>query len=164
MGYTLDFKVDGGCRGNGRPGAIGAAAAVRFGKNGKHLKTWAFELPGHPLPTNQRAEITAIIIALKQALETHNRLNRQPLLEVTIMSDSKYAIGCMNEWIYKWSTNGWINAAGDKVANRDLIMEASELDDRVNELGTVVYKFIPRSENTLADNACNDIMDKMEGR
>ena len=26
MGYILEFKVDGGCRGNGKPGAIGAAA------------------------------------------------------------------------------------------------------------------------------------------
>jgi ribonuclease HI len=125
MGYTLEFKVDGGCRDNGKPGAIGAAAAVRLGKNGEHLGTWTSELPRHPLPTNQRAEITAIIIALEQALETHNRLNRQPLLEVIIMSDSKYAIGCMNEWIYKWSTNGWINSAGAEVANRDLIMDAS---------------------------------------
>jgi ribonuclease HI len=162
MGYILEFKVDGGCRGNGQPGAIGAAAAVLLGKNGKHLGTWTSKLAECTRPTNQRAEITAIIVALENALKRYHELNQQPSLKVIIMSDSKYAIGCRNGWVYKWSTNGWTNAAGLEVANRDLITEASTLDDQVKKLGKVVYRFIPRSENKLADDACNKIMNQME--
>lgn len=52
-------------------------------------------------PTNQRADITAMIIALAWALEKYEELDTSPRLDVTIYSDSKYAIGCMNDWIYK---------------------------------------------------------------
>ncbi|KAI3328833.1 hypothetical protein F4824DRAFT_506163 [Ustulina deusta] len=56
----MEFYVDGGCRGNGQPGVIGAAANSKW--KSQHL-------PRYPTPTNQRAEITAIIIALEWTLE-----------------------------------------------------------------------------------------------
>lgn len=62
-----------------------------------------------------------------------------PFLRVEIFSDSKYAVGCMTEWIYKWSRNGWRNAAGNQVANQDLIRKASDLDDRLRVKGVVEY-------------------------
>jgi ribonuclease HI len=67
----------------------------------------------------------------------------------------------MTEWIYKWSQNGWKNAAGYRVANRDLIEEASDLHDMVTDLGNIEYIWIPRSENWEADEACNEAMDNM---
>jgi len=73
----------------------------------------------------------------------------------------RYAVGCMTEWIYKWSSNGWVNSAGSEVANRDLIEEASDLDDRVRDLGRVEYIWIPRAENTVADEAVNNALDEM---
>jgi ribonuclease HI len=35
----------------------------------------------------------------------------------SIFSDSRYAVNCMNKWVYKWASNGWTNARGDEVAN-----------------------------------------------
>ena len=99
--------------------------------------------------------------SLELVLEKYNELDSYPRLKVKLYSDSKYAIGCMNEWIYKWTQNGWKNAAGYEVANRDLIEEASDLDDRVKDLGDIEYIWIPRSENQEADEACNDAMDDM---
>lgn len=162
MGYIMKFYVDGGCRGNGQPGAYGAAAAVlmrRFGGN----QAWTRRLPSSqvPSPTNQRAEITAIILALEQALDKYEDLDTSPYLDLTIHSDSRYAIGCMTDWIYKWCRNDWTNAAGNEVANRDLIEKASRLDDKVKELGEVTYMFVPREENQDADRYCNDEMDEM---
>jgi len=159
MVYTMEIYVDGGCRGNGQPGAIGAAAAVFQKKHGGY-DAWTKSLPSYPPPTNQRAEITAIILALEQALEKLEELDTNPYLDVKIYSDSRYAIGCMTNWIYKWARNGWINAAGNEVANRDLIQEASDLDDRLKEAGDVEYIWIPREENQLADRLCNEDMDK----
>ena len=68
----------------------------------------------------------------------------------------------MTDWIYKWTRNGWINAAGNQVANKDLIEKASELDYKVKELGTVDYVWIPRDENQDADGAVNDLLNEME--
>ena len=102
-----------------------------------------------------------IICALEKALEKWEDLDVSPRLDVTIYTDSKYAANCMNDWIYKWSDNGWINAAGNEVANRDLIQEASNLDDELNELGSVTYEWIPRSQNIDADAACNRVLDEM---
>lgn len=160
----MEIYVDGGCRGNGRPDAIGAAAAVIKLKWGRS-QTWSRNLPNgfsDPAPTNQRAEISAIILALELALGKCAELVTNPYLDVKIYSDSKYAVGCMTEWIYKWSHNGWINSAGNPVANQDLIREASNLDDRVRDEGRVEYIWIPRSENEMADEVCNDALDAQE--
>ena len=162
MVYTMEIYVDGGCRGNGRAGSFGAAAAVfkyRFG----HQKSWYRELPSDSsiTPTNQRAEISAIILGLEQALELDRGLSTNPYLVVTVHSDSKYAIGCMNDWIYKWCRNGWINSAGRDVANRDLIQKASNLDDELKERGEVKYVWISREMNEDADELCNRVMDDM---
>lgn len=69
----------------------------------------------------------------------------------------------MTDWIYKWTRNGWVNSAGNEVANRDLIEKASDLDDEVKELGTVDYVWIPRAENQKADEAVSNVLDEMEG-
>jgi ribonuclease HI len=160
MVYTMNIYVDGGCRGNGQPDAIGAAAVVFRYRRGR-TQTWTQQLPYYPPPTNQRAEITAIILALNLALDKHEELDYHPKVDVTIYSDSKYAVNCMTDWVYGWSQNGWQNSKGLEVVNRDLIEEASYLDDRLRELGRVKYQWIPRAQNTQADAACNDCMDGM---
>ncbi|PQE12450.1 ribonuclease H1 protein [Rutstroemia sp. NJR-2017a BVV2] len=85
MVYTMKIYVDGGCRGNGQPGAIGAAAAVFKSRWGRD-KTWTRQLPYYPPPTNQRAEITAIILALELALKKYDGLDSNPRVNVTIYS------------------------------------------------------------------------------
>ncbi|KAH8673377.1 ribonuclease H-like domain-containing protein [Xylariales sp. PMI_506] len=165
MVYTMVFNVDGACRRNGQANAIGAAAACLHLRGGhkllyrtRKLRTGYYD----PAPTNQRAEIAAIILALKWVLEKYEELDGYPRLDVTIRTDSRYAEGCMTEWIYKWVTNGWTNARGEAVANRDLIQKASDLDDRVAELGKIKYVWVPRSENTDADQFCNEALDEQE--
>jgi ribonuclease HI len=161
MVYIMKIYVDGGCRRNGSSNAIGAASAfhkLRWGRSWYSTQ----RLGGYRNATNQRAEITAIILGLKMVLARYKKLDLNPYLRVTIHSDSKYAVNCMNDWIYKWSSNGWVNSRGEDVANQDLIREASSLDDDVKELGQVEYVWIPRSENEEADRYCNQEMDEME--
>lgn len=104
MVYAMKIYVDGRCRGNGQPGAIGAAAAVFMLKSGDHI-SWTRVLPDHPTVTNQRGEITAIIVALEIALEKYRELESHPWLDVKLFSDSRYAVNCINDWIYKWSNS-----------------------------------------------------------
>ncbi|KXS97048.1 hypothetical protein AC578_2866 [Pseudocercospora eumusae] len=160
MPYIMNWYVDGGCRRNGYQGSIGAAAAIHIAKDGSYTP-WTRELPSYSNPTNQRAEITAIILALEKTIEKSKGLTFRPYLAVTIHSDSSYAVNCMNDWVHKWSRNGWINAKGHEVVNRDLIEEAYDLDNEVKELGSVTYKWISREQNALADQQCNEVMDEM---
>lgn len=96
---TLIFKmfwcVDGGCRNNGFAGAYAAAAAIEMLGAGE-TKTWTSRLPrggrGNPAPTSQRAELTAIIIALREAVGRYCQLIGGEKLELSIYSDSGYAV------------------------------------------------------------------------
>lgn len=131
MVYTMEIYVDGGCRrGNGIPGALGAAAAAFKTRDGTY-HAWTRSLPPYPPPTHDRAVLFSIIVALQQALERLRQLYGTPYLVVRIYLDSKYAKNCMTTGIYKWAKAGWINAAGKQVANRDLLEEAAILEDRL---------------------------------
>jgi ribonuclease HI len=65
----------------------------------------------------------------------------------------------MIDWIHKWLINGWINSAGNEVANRNLIQQVSDLDDQLNRAGKAEYIWIPRHQNQDADEAANGAMD-----
>jgi ribonuclease HI len=159
MVYIINLYADGGCRGNGKPGAIGAAAVLFKKRKGRWRPKHSVALPSSPPPTNQRAELTAVILALEMALRQPAKLRTDPWLDVTIYIDSKYAKGCMVEWIHNWRQNGWINARGGPVVNKDLIMRASALDSQLRKIADVEYKWIPREQNRRADELCNEAMD-----
>ncbi|KAI9369915.1 ribonuclease H-like protein [Aspergillus egyptiacus] len=159
MVYIIHIYVDGGCRRNGQSDSIGAAAAVFRHRFGAYWRASTVDLPDSPPPTNQRAEITAIIIGLEKALEKIEELHSNPKIRVVIHSDSDYAIKCMTTWVYKWCRNGWTNSRGKPVANEDLIQRASNLDDDLRKLARVKYKWIPREENGRADWLANRAMD-----
>lgn len=161
MPYRMVFNVDGGCRRNGRSDSIGAAACCFQRPYGNRYTYKTRVLDDYPVPpTNQRAEITAIIMALEWALERFDELDGYPSLRVTIKSDSRYAVECMSNWIYTWVQNGWLNSRGREVVNRDLIERASDLDDRVKELGNVEYIWVPREDNVDADERCQEVLDE----
>lgn len=162
MVYIMMLYTDGGCRNNGYEGAIGAAAAIHRKKWGK-INEWVKELPLVPKPTNQRAEITAVIIALEQVLyRYYHVLNRSPRLDVTIHTDSTYVIGCMTKWMHKWTRNGWMTSKQTRVANRDLLETAIHLQNQVLKLGKVRYTKVTRAQVQDVDDLCNYNMDMQE--
>ena len=38
-----------------------------------------------------------------------------------LITDSNYSINCLTTWFINWRSNGWKNAAGKAVENKDLI-------------------------------------------
>lgn len=82
------------------------------------------DLPG---ATNQQAELAGIIQAV-------NRYGPH----ITIMTDSKYAIGCFSEWYPRWLQNGWKNAKGKPVENLSLIQLGLQL--KANEASYIHVK------------------------
>ena len=160
MVLIMEFYVDGGCRGNGRPNAVGAATVVRQYRYREKSRTRQLDTYEYNA-TSQRAEIFAIILALEWAMEAYQRSNTSPRISVTIHSDSKYAVNCMNQWLDKWSNNGWINSAGGSVANQDILLLAIQAENRVLDVGKVVYKWVPRDEVHDADEKCREFLDDL---
>lgn len=105
MVYKMVMHTDGGCRRNGYSNAIGAAACIIIGKHGQQERYFR-EIPSYEDPTSQRAELTALIIALQQAKARYEGTIYKPYMKITIYTDSKYAHGCITDWIHKWLSNG----------------------------------------------------------
>jgi len=108
----VTIYTDGACSGNPGPGGWGAV--LLYQERHKELRG------GEPETTNQRMELTAVIEALK-ALKIEG-------WDVEVYSDSAYLVNAFNHgWLEKWQENGWKNAKGDPVANRDLWEELLRL-------------------------------------
>lgn len=110
--------TDGAAKGN--PGKAGWGAIIIFGKD-------IFEIGGRKdHATNNQMELTAPIEALKY-------LARQDLAksDIEIVSDSKYVILGITEWIFNWQKNNWRNAAKKPVLNRKLWEELYELTEEL---------------------------------
>ena len=166
MPYVMKMYVDGGCGRSDDSEVIGAAACVIHMRAGR-TKTRTRAIPPDENPTSKRAQITAIILALQQALARYDKLHSAPYLQVTISTSSKYAQGWMSSWKhhalkYPWAKHGWLNSRDKAVANIDLIQEAFKLHEAVWELGDVEYVWIPRSQNSEAEEAADSVMDLME--
>ncbi|KAG5292660.1 RNase H domain-containing protein [Histoplasma ohiense] len=104
----LKIYTDGSSLRNGSMGAK-AGVGVYFGPGDE--RNVSEPLKGSR-QTNQRAELTAIIRALDIA-PRHR--------DVTIFTDSKYAINCVTVWFVNWQRNKWMTAQDKPVENKDLI-------------------------------------------
>ena len=110
---TVRIYTDGACSGNPGPGGWGAMLL--------HGDT-THELSGaEPDTTNNRMELMAAI----QGLEALKRA-----CEVTIITDSKYVMQGMEQWIHGWRKNGWKTAAKQPVKNADLWQRLSAAAER----------------------------------
>ena len=139
----LDLSIDGACRNSGRPGAAGTAAVV----SGPAQSIITVRcLPHDPVPTNQRVELCGVILALHEAL-VYDMSDPESVIDVTVRTNSKYVYGCMTEWMSKWLLNGWLNAKGHPVANKDLPENTRQRQKQVGRNGRVTYLWVPREQN-----------------
>ena len=102
---------------------------IYFGRNdnrntGKILKG--------SLITNNIAELTAILIAIKIIINTGGFKDTD---YITIYTDSEYSINCITKWSKGWEKNGWIRKAKGKnqeVKNKELIKMIYEFYNKYN--------------------------------
>lgn len=103
----VDIFTDGACSGNPGPGGWGAI--LRYGEYEAELSG------GEAETTNNRMELTALIMALKRLKEP---------CELTIYTDSKYLSDAFNlGWIFNWMKNGWKKSDKSPVLNVELWKE-----------------------------------------
>lgn len=117
----LIIYTDGAAKGN--PGSAGWGAVFLAG--GK-----VFEIGGRVgHATNNQMELTAPIEALKYLKKQNTQAT--PVYEVEIVSDSKYVILGITEWIFNWQKNNWRNANRKPVLNRELWEELYKLTEEL---------------------------------
>lgn len=76
---------------------------------------------------NQRAELRAMIHVFRNIQQEIELNNGIPLKEYVILTDSQATIKALTIWSVKWKKNGWKTTKGEIIANKDLISEAVEL-------------------------------------
>ena len=137
-GRRLVVEADGGSRGN--PGNAGYGALVRDAGSGEVIAERA-ESVG--IASNNVAEYSGLVAGLKAVFDI------DPGAEVTVRLDSKLLIEQM--------TGRW------KIKSPDLRRLALEARDLVAELsaagGSVTFIWVPRAENSAADDLANSAMD-----
>lgn len=122
----IEVWTDGSCINNGKKGSIGGVGV--FFSNGDK-RNISDKLHEKDLPhTNNKAELRAMSLALKQLLVMINSCNENSKEKeviknsmVRIYTDSEYVINCMLKWGMNWEKNEWKTAGGQRVKNVELI-------------------------------------------
>ncbi|SLM33870.1 Ribosomal protein L9/RNase H1, N-terminal [Lasallia pustulata] len=131
----LRVHTDGSSLGNGSQGAF-AGIGVYFGPGDS--RNVSEPLAG-ARQTNQRAELTAILRALD--IVPRNR-------DVTIITDSRYAIDCVTVWYLNWRKNGWKTAAGKPVENKDIVENVlAKIEERNHLKVQTLFEWIKGHSN-----------------
>lgn len=139
MSNRIEMYTDGACKGN--PGVGGWGALLRYQDKEKEV------YGGEAQTTNNRMELTAVIEGLKS-------LKREGC-EVHIVTDSKYVLTGMTEWLPNWKKRQWKTANKKPVLNVDLWQQLEAL---VNQ-HTVTWEWVKghsgHPENEMADALAN---------
>lgn len=107
----VEIFTDGACSGNPGPGGWGAI--LRCDGKEKELSG------GEKETTNNRMELTAVIMALKAL--------KYPC-DVTVTTDSKYVCDAINQkWVFGWRDNNWKKKDKKPALNPDLWQELLNL-------------------------------------
>lgn len=114
---TYTAFTDGACLNNGNILARGGWGAVIHNADGETLEI-AGPLDDDLHPTNQRAELTAAVEALK-AVKTSSA--------ITLVSDSNYVVKGITEWLPGWKSRGWRKSDKKPVENVDLWQQLDAL-------------------------------------
>jgi ribonuclease HI len=153
--------VDGACKNNGKPDA--RASYAYYFSNGPLSPYLNSGIVKNDItePTNNRGELLAFIRALEYIVEN----NVYNFKDVLFISDSKYCVNIMNEWLDKWKKQGSLN---DK-KNSDMLLQLSNLITtlrqegyNINTIHIFSHKKAPSDKNS--DDYFkwqgNDIVDK----
>ncbi len=108
---------------------------------------------GEILTTNNRMELTAVIEGL-------NALKR-PGCDVRIVSDSRYVLSGITEWLPNWKKRNWKTAGKKPVMNADLWLQLDELATRHQINWEWVKGHSGHAENDIADELANLGIDEL---
>lgn len=110
MSDQIHIYTDGACKGNPGPGGWGALLQYK----GRELELFG----GEDGTTNNRMELRAVIEGLSALKRRSN---------VLLVTDSKYVMQGMQQWLANWKKRGWKTANKQPVKNQDLWQQLDAL-------------------------------------
>ena len=120
----------------GNPGPGGWGTILEFNGHTKELSG------GNPNTTNNQMELLGAIEGLKALKESCN---------VTLISDSKYVVQGINEWLANWIKNDWKTAAKKPVKNIELWQEYTH----VSKIHTIKAVWVKGHAGHIQNERCD---------
>ena len=136
MNKQIILFTDGACLGN--PGAGGWAGILCYNSHKKIISG------GEPNTTNNRMELTAVIMGL-------SALTRS--VEIKVVTDSRYVMDGTQKWMANWKKNNWKTAAKKPVKNQDLWLQLDNLCTK----HTVNWEWIKGHSGHAENEECDQI-------
>jgi ribonuclease HI len=134
MSNHITIYTDGACRGN--PGKGGYGIVMMWGGRKKEISA------GYRLTTNNRMELLAVIMALKE-------LKRNDL-PIIIFSDSKYVVDAVEKgWLTKWIATDF--KGGKK--NADLWKQFYQLSQKFR----IQFQWVKGHASNPFNNRCDEL-------
>ncbi|VDM64053.1 unnamed protein product [Angiostrongylus costaricensis] len=133
--------TDGACPNNGR-GTAKAGYGIYWGP-GHEDNTYGCV---HGAQTNNRGELLAVDIALKQAIR-----NKIPC--IVVRTDSQLLIKSMDVYMEKWKKNSWKTSSGGEVKNQDLLRS---IDASTRKLH-VKFEYVPGHSGVSGNEAADEM-------
>lgn len=140
----IQLITDGACINN--PGPGGWACILRYKETAREL------VGGEPETTNNRMELRALLeglLALKEPCE------------VVVVTDSKYVLQGMTEWLPKWKVRGW-KTKGKKSGGTGLVLNQDlwlALDEAVGR-HTATFEWVKGHANHPDNIRCDRLATK----
>lgn len=106
---------------------------------------------GKQLTTNNQMELTGVIEGLKALKEP---------CDVEIISDSKYVVQAINEWLKGWVVKNWKNASKQPVKNKELWEEYLEVSKQHKIHATWVKGHAGHPQNERCDQLARNEAEK----
>ncbi|MGL4593630.1 MAG: ribonuclease HI [Thermoguttaceae bacterium] len=144
MFHKMDAVIlftDGACSGNPGPGGWGFI--LRHPKSCQEIERSG----GKSHTTNNQMEMQAVIEGLKSL--------KRPC-SVEIVSDSKYVLQGLQEWMPKWKKNNWMRREKGKLApvkNQELWQELDELIQQHE----VRFQYVPGHAGHPENERCDEL-------
>ncbi len=134
---NVTIYTDGACSGN--PGAGGWGAILMHGTSKKEISGFEKET------TNNRMELTAVIMALKKL---------KAKCQVELYSDSAYVVNAIiNGWLENWKNNNWIGSDKKQIKNIELWQEL----DNLISYHDVHFNKVKGHANNEYNNRCDEL-------
>lgn len=99
-------------------------------------------------PTNNRAELQAIYVALIQ-IKKNFKYNK-----VYVYSDSKYCISSLTEYALKWEKNGWKGTNKKPIENQDIMKPLYDIVKK--QVDKIVFVHVKAHTNQQDENSINN--------